>query len=72
MSLDLHPDLRCLVMVDGTVFGNIDDADTIRPMEIRQGASMAPFEPCDDSPVSLFEVVEEYRLQTRSLVTQSR
>jgi GT2 family glycosyltransferase len=59
-------------MIDGTVFGKIDDADTIRPMEIRQGASLAPFEPCTENPINLFEVVEEYRLETHHLVSQSR
>lgn len=72
MSLDAHPDLRCLVMMDGQVFGNVEDPDTIRPMEIRQGASLAPFEPCEQSPVSLFDVVEEHRLETDQLITQSQ
>ncbi len=50
MSLDSLPDLRCLMMMDGTLFGQVEDAASLAPMELCQGGDIAPFEPCDSSP----------------------
>lgn len=72
MSLDTPPELLSLVMIDGTVFGNVGDVTRLRPMEIRHGAVLAPFEVCKQNPSALFETTQEYRLDTQNLVRESR
>lgn len=71
MSLDSFPDLRCLMMVDGKVFGHVEDATTLRPMEIRQGGALAAFETCEQNPTGQYKVAREYRLDTSNVVQRS-
>lgn len=72
MSLDLSSDLRCLVMLDGKVFGNVDQAATTRPMEIRLGDALAPFETCTQNPTPILQRVSTYRLDTQNMAQHSR
>lgn len=71
MSIDFMSELRCLVMLDGTVFGNIEKAATRRPMEIRLGDALAPFEICERTPEPVFSQTGIYRLDTRNLARAS-
>ncbi len=72
MSLDFMSDLRCLVMLDGKVFGNVDKAGRNRPMEVRLGDALSPFETCDQSPVPILKRAATYQLETRTLARHSR
>lgn len=67
MSLDFFSELRCLVMLDGTVFGNVEKADTTRPMEIRLGDALSPFQNCDKQPDQFLQQPATYRLNTQGL-----
>ncbi|NNE51837.1 MAG: glycosyltransferase family 2 protein [Sulfitobacter sp.] len=67
MSLDTLPDLRCLMMVDGTLFGHVEDASTLCPMEIRQGSALAPFETCDQAPITLFNPARRHDFDASDL-----
>lgn len=71
MSLDFSPELRCLVMLNGKVFGNVDQAATSRPMEIRLGDTLAPFEACTQNPASILKRVSRFRLDTRNMAQHS-
>ncbi|MDF3463129.1 glycosyltransferase [Sulfitobacter sp. M57] len=71
MSLDFSSDLRCLVMLDGKVFGNIDQSATTRAMEIRLGDALAPFETCTQGPSPLLKHTSTFRLDTRNIVQNS-
>ena len=67
MSLDMMSDLRCLVMLDGTVFGNVQKAAVTRPMEIRLGDALSPFELCAQNLAPSFGAPRRYPLDTRDL-----
>lgn len=67
MSLDFFSELRCLVMLDGTVFGNVKRVDTARPMDIRLGDSLSPFQICDQSGLPQLNRPSVYRLATKDL-----
>jgi len=71
VSLDFFSDLRCLVMLDGTVFGNVEKAATQRPMEIRLGDALSPFETCEHSPTPVFSRAHSHRLDTRRIAQHS-
>lgn len=71
MSLDFMSDLRCLVMLDGKVFGNVEKAEDSRPMEIRLGDALSPFETCDQSPVPILKRAASYPLETGTLASHS-
>ena len=71
MSLDQIPDLQCLVVMDGTVFGNLAGHDPDQPMEIRLGDCMTPFEPCDSGPAPAVNAGTTYPLDTTGLAMRS-
>ena len=71
MSLDTHPDLQCLMMIDGNVFGNVKDAKNIHPMEIHQGATVSVFEPCNVCSSDLFDIAQEYRPSAINIAANS-
>ncbi|MDG1168192.1 MAG: glycosyltransferase [Sulfitobacter sp.] len=71
MSIDFMSDFRCLVLLDGTVFGNIEKTAINRPMEIRLGDALSPFETCDHAPTPVFAQTGSYRLDTRHLAQNS-
>ncbi len=72
MSLDFMSELRCLVMLDGTVFGNVEKVDTVQPMEIRLGDALSPFQICDETFSPFLRQPRTYRLDTQNLIRQSR
>lgn len=71
MSLDEIPDLRCLVMIDGTVFGNLNEDAAPHPMEILLGDAMAPFEPCDQDPTGATRDTAIYPMDTSGIALRS-
>ncbi|KIN65793.1 Glycosyl transferase [Sulfitobacter noctilucae] len=71
MSLDFMSELRCLVMLDGTVFGNVEKVDAAQPMEIRLGDALSPFQICDHKASPFPERAPIYRLDTKDLSRQT-
>ncbi|WP_281990305.1 glycosyltransferase [Sulfitobacter geojensis] len=71
MSLDFSSELRCLVMLDGKVFGNVDQTATDRPMEIRLGGALAPFETCAHNPAPILKRAATLRLDTQNMAQHS-
>ena len=71
MSLDAFPDLRCLMMIDGTLFGNVRDVSSLRPMEIRQGSALAPFEACDQNPADRFKAAHDHPFDAQDVARRS-
>ena len=71
MSLDITSDLRCLVMLDGTVFGNVEKAATRRPIELRLGDALSPFETCDHAPDTILSQPRRVALNTRGIAETS-
>ena len=67
MSLDFKSDLRCLVMLDGTVFSNVDKSSAQQPMEIRLGEALSPFESCTQDPAPIFNRARNHWLETENL-----
>ena len=71
MSLDFMSELRCLVMLDGKVFGNVEKTATTQPMEIRLGDALAPFEVCEQSPAPILQQAATIRLDTADIPQRS-
>ncbi|MCX7558201.1 glycosyltransferase [Sulfitobacter sp. F26204] len=71
MSLDFMSELRCLVMLDGKVFGNVEKDAGNTPMEIRLGDALAPFEVCNPDPESILKQAKTYRLPTENFAQDS-
>ncbi len=71
MSLDFFSELRCLVMLDGTVFGNVEKANSKQPMEIRLGDALSPFRTCDKRPDAFLDQPTCFRLNTRNIAQTS-
>ncbi|MDF1726210.1 MAG: hypothetical protein P1U53_00540 [Sulfitobacter sp.] len=71
MSLDTLPDLRCLLLWDGALYGNLDSARDLHPLELRTGAARAPFEPCLAPPPGLFHPPQIHPFDTSHIVKSS-
>ncbi len=71
MSLDFMSDLRCLVMLDGTVFGNVEKTSTMPSMEIRLGDALSPFEACNENPAPILKRAKTHVLETDTLASTS-
>ena len=71
LSLDVMSDLRCLVMLDGTVFGNVQKAATHPPMEIRLGDALSPFESCPEDFAEVFRQPDRFWFDTDQLPEKS-
>ena len=61
------PHLRSLVMIEGSVFANVEKAAAKKAMEIRLDDASSPFEPCAQNPVYQYAIGREFLLDTADL-----
>ncbi|MEM9966712.1 MAG: glycosyltransferase [Pseudomonadota bacterium] len=71
MSLDHIPDLQCLMVMNGTVFGHLIGDPNTQPLEMQLGDALLPFETCDQDPTNAIEAGTTYPLDVTGLAMRS-